>query len=155
MIYVLPRFLSDEEIQRAAFLGDSSHHDEELDLSTKKPHLQPWFADIIWYAVSDLPIHGLASVDPAMQVYRLKRGSSVPLHTDEDYTGLAGRVARYSVLLRLNEGYVGGETRFFGRDMPSVPVGGGVVFRHDVPHEGLLLFAGEKLVLKTDLFVEG
>lgn len=160
MIQVLPRFLSDQHIQRIVSLSGASHHDDDgghigSSFRTNKPYHMFWLAKIIRQAVSDLPIDGLVGVDPNVQVYRLSGiHSSVPLHTDEDFFGPDRSIARYSILLRLNSAYKGGETRFFGIDVPNVPVGGGVVFLHDIPHEGLPLVSGEKLALKTDLFIE-
>lgn len=160
MLRVLPRFLSDSDIQRIVALTGASHHDDEgghvstgARFRAKKPHHLPWLADAVCREILGLAISGLVGVDPDMQVYRLcGEHSAVPLHVDEDYE-TAGLLARYSVLLRLNSDYTGGETRFFGKEVVLPPVGGGIVFRHDVPHEGLPLGSGEKLIVKTDLLV--
>ncbi len=112
-----------------------------------KPFHMDWLAGLIQKQVGDL-----GRVDPDMQVYRLRKGSAVGAHRDEDFTDLRGRVARWSVLLKLNAGYQGGETRFLGDFTPDIPVGGGVVFPHATLHEGLVCLAGEKWLVKTDLF---
>lgn len=52
----------------------------------------------------------------------------------------------------MNNVYTGGEI-IFNKNMyaPEVSVGEGVMFRHNLIHEGLEVISGEKHVLKTDL----
>lgn len=154
MIHVLPRCLTDEQLQRITSISGSSHHDDDGGhVSNRKPHRLVWLANLLMREVSHLPITDMVGVDPNMKVYRLLgSASSVPLHTDEDFPGECGAVARYSLLLRLNGGYKGGETSFPGVHLPFIPIGGGVVFKHDIPHQGFPVISGEKLVLKTDIF---
>lgn len=156
MIKVLPLVLLTEDIKRIVSLTGEAHHDDDgghigSSFRAKKPYRMSWLARVIQSVAS--PLH-LGTVDPDMQIYRLSgERSSVSLHTDEDFYGPSGLVARYSILLKLNSDYTGGETRFHGVSTPSIHVGDGIVFSHDIPHEGLPVLSGEKLVLKTDIFV--
>lgn len=158
MITVLPIVLVESDIRRILSLSGSSHHDDDgghigSSFRAKKPYNMPWLAKLIESCTYHLH---LGEVDSNMQIYRLSgENSGVQLHTDEDFYGPNGKVARYSVLLKLNSEYTGGETKFRGVANPSrtVRVGGGIVFSHDIPHEGLPVISGEKLVLKTDIFV--
>ncbi len=120
-----------------------------------KPHRLPWVAKLIYGNIPEMRIGNLHScgVDENMQIYRLQEGAGVvPQHVDEDFDGLENTRALYSILVYLNNGYAGGETVFNGTMASShVPVGGGLLFRHDILHEGLAVLSGEKYVLKTDL----
>lgn len=159
MIEVLPRFLSDQDIQTILSVAGSSHHDDEGGhirtrgtFKANKPYFMPRVAECIRRCVQNI-VPGFSAVDANVQVYRLNGNSScVQAHMDEDFT-VDGLVARYSVLVRLNSEYEGGETRFQGNIMPHIPLGGGLVFNHDLLHEGLPVLSGEKLILKTDIFV--
>jgi hypothetical protein len=120
-----------------------------------KPHVLPWVAELIYGNIPEICINGMRScgVDENMQLYRLQEGAGVvPQHVDEDFDGPDNTRALCSILVYLNNGYVGGETVFNSTTpAPRVAVGGGLVFRHDILHEGLTVLSGEKYVLKTDL----
>lgn len=122
-----------------------------------KPHKLPWIASLIWRHIpSDIRIDDLrpCGVDENMQLYKLQGGASaVSQHMDEDFYGQNQSIALFSILIYLNNGYTGGET-IFNRIIlaPRVGVGSGLLFRHNILHEGLTVQSGEKYVLKTDLF---
>lgn len=121
-----------------------------------KPHKLPWVASLIWQNIPDIRIGNLRpyDVDENMQLYRLQEGAGiVPQHVDEDFYGPNQSIALCSILIYLNNGYSGGETVFNRMTTaPHTAVGGGLLFRHDILHEGLPVLSGEKYVLKTDLF---
>lgn len=121
-----------------------------------KPHKLPWVAELLWSQIPNICINGLRpyKIDEYMQLYRLVEGAGrVPPHVDEDFLGPDGSVALCSILLYLNDEYCGGETLFNGSILaPQVQVGGGLLFNHNILHEGLMVLSGEKFVLKTDLF---
>ncbi len=121
-----------------------------------KPHALPWVAERIQAYIPEIKVGVMrpSVVDPDMQLYRLPEGAgAVPQHIDEDFDGLGGSRALYSILVYLNCDYAGGETVFNGNIIaPRVPPGGGLLFRHDIPHEGFVVVRGEKYILKTDLF---
>jgi len=162
-IYVLPQILSAEhitEIYKVSKIKASHHGDDDghgsggrigvlnTPFKAEKPYNLPWVADLI-----SKHIPKSVKVDPNVQIYTLPDGGGiVPLHIDQDFQ-VDGLTARYSVLIYLNDAYTGGET-VFNRNMfaPKVPVGAGLVFRHNILHEGLKVTSGEKHVLKTDLF---
>lgn len=69
----------------------------------------------------------------------------------------AGKESYVSALLYLNEGYEGGATRFLnplnngeGKEVRISP-GSLLLFQHDCFHEGALLQAGRKYVMRTDV----
>ena len=148
---ILSPFLSGDDIALLRRLCCSTHGEDKHEKVGRigrpdKLHILPWLAARI-----QAQIHvAVGRVDDHMQIYRIR--GAVPLHVDEDFPGEGGMVARYSVLLRLNDDYEGGETRIAWETV-DIPVGGGIIFPHDLPHEGLAVRAGAKLMVKTDLFV--
>mgnify|MGYP000942810800 CR=1 FL=1 len=96
------------------------------------------------------------NIDEMMKVYRLDAGlGAVAEHTDADFIGPDGSIAKFSVLVYLNGQYAGGETLFRGiNPKADLAPGDAYLFRHDIPHEGMPVRLGTKFVLKTDLFVE-
>jgi hypothetical protein len=123
-----------------------------------KPYHFPWMAGLIFASIPKIQLDlGLivlrpVCVDANMQIYTLPEGGGiVPAHVDEDFKTKQGS-ALYSILIYLNDGYKGGETVFNGSMYaPKVPSGAGLLFRHNLLHEGLRVESGEKHVLKTDL----
>lgn len=166
-VHELPRMLDPDQVNRIVKLASSaSHHDDEENghhrykpedrrFRSTKPYRLDWVASLINVCMPRLRIGNLtvSAVDPDMQVYRLPEGGgAVERHMDEDFTTEDGSMALCSILVYLNEGYLGGETVFNGKTKgPHPKAGAGLLFRHDVPHEGLPVIRGNKYVLKTDL----
>ncbi len=155
-VHVLPPMLDHSDITRIlAEVRPSVHHDDDGHGISKKPSNLPWVAKKIWPFVSGL--RNMAySVDPLMRLYRLEAGSgAVSPHVDQDYSGPDGTVARNSILIYLNDDFMGGETVFGGVHVaPHGAAGSGLMFYHSIKHEGWLVTRGTKFVLKTDLFTE-
>ncbi len=157
-VYVLPNMFTPAECGKLIALKGQAHHDPDGGhADNKKPLLIPWAARQIEPYVSklsfaDYRVHG---VDPYMRLYKLVKGKgAVSQHKDRDYAGPYPSRALYSILVYLNNDYEGGETVFDGcAPAPHVEVGGGLLFKHDLLHEGLAVRSGTKHVLKTDLFV--
>lgn len=159
-IFVLPQILSAEQISeiyktskiKANHHGDDEGHSRILNTPFKadKPYSLPWVAKLIDQHIPR--ITSAACVDENMQIYTLPDGGGVvPLHVDQDFE-VDGLDARYSILIYLNDAYTGGETVFnCNMYAPKIPVGAGLLFRHNILHEGLKVTSGEKHILKTDL----
>jgi hypothetical protein len=134
---------------------DGGHH-----ISKSKTTLLPWVSELLWPTVLHVwpGARYPYGVDQMMKIYRLEAGrGAVAPHVDEDFEGPDGSVARYSILLYLNDDYTGGETIFTTKSgdliAPHPTVGGGIIFRHDILHQGQKVLTGTKYVLKTDLFL--
>lgn len=92
-------------------------------------------------------------VDPKMAIYRLDvNAPPVAQHIDEDFDGPWGSRARYSVLVKLNKNYKGGDTVFCGNMVAHMDSGDAVVFPHGLLHEARAVESGVKYTLKTDIF---
>ncbi len=159
-VHVLRNVLSPNECAMlCAHSGARTHHDDEgHGIACRKDVQLPLVAQKILGKVDAVAIapDRPVSIDEMMRVYRLTGGAgAVPEHTDDDFPGPNGSVARYSVLVCLNSGYTGGETLFRGIHLSDqLSPGDAYLFLHTVPHEGLPVERGVKFMLKTDLFVE-
>ena len=162
-IFILPRILTAEQIAeiyktskiKASHHGDDEGHSRSLPntpFKADKPYNLPWVAELISQHIPKIP--SAVKVDANIQIYTLPDGGGVvPLHVDQDFE-VDGLNARYSILIYLNDAFTGGETVFnCNMYAPKIPVGAGIVFRHNILHEGLRVTSGEKHVLKTDLLL--
>lgn len=157
-VLVLPVMFSADDIRRIFQSGPSAHWHHEDDghhLGQKKPTNLPWVAERIAGHVPPALARRMDSVDPMMRYYFLQQGrGEVFPHRDDDYDGPRGSRALCSIILHLNDDCSGGETIFCGRTpAPYVPTGAALVFPHDRLHEGRRVDKGDKLILKTDLFM--
>ena len=86
-------------------------------------------------------------------MYRYEAGQFFAPHTDHWYRPDDDSITLHSVLLYLNEGFEGGETRFIEPVEQIVePKRGRVaVFQHKVRHEGCEILSGTKYALRTDV----
>lgn len=158
MIQVIPNLLEPKHIEMIIPHAVTQHHEEEEGNHSVEviPYLT-WVSDLLTYEFKFKGPHipNFIRVSDRIKVFRLKKGMHVPIHTDNDYQGdEEHEIAKLSILIKLNDNYLGGETRFRGIFTPDIPVGGGLIFHHHIPHEGLAVLSGEKLVLKTDIFVK-
>ena len=81
---------------------------------------------------------------------RYSPGDKFALHRDAPYVPDERSRSLLSLIIYLNEDYVGGETRFPDDDRLVRPQAGmAVAFPHDVRHEGLAIVSGEKYALHT------
>ena len=159
-VFVLEPMLSTTQLNTLMGLKKlKNHHDDSgHHIGHGKTLNLPWVAEALWPRVSTLEIGDMTprGVDPMMKIYKLEKGAGVVHpHQDEDFDGPDSTRALFSIIIYLNEEYAGGET-VFNRTTPAphAKAGGGILFKHDMLHEGLAVKDGVKYVLKTDLFVK-
>jgi peptidoglycan/LPS O-acetylase OafA/YrhL len=112
-------------------------------------------ADTLWHRVRDL-LPAEADGAPAVglyeqfRFYRYDVGERFNRHKDGRIRQSEQVASRWTLLLYLNEGFVGGETEF---DTLSVAPRRGVAlgFRHELRHKGCPIIEGRKYVLRTDV----
>jgi hypothetical protein len=131
-----------------------SEDDPQKPPKVDKPHDLKRIADKLGPYVSRLSLAcGVPGiVDPMCKGYAIPPGYGVPLHRDDDFSGVYG-IARYSVLLFLNDDYEGGATVFPEHGTFVAEKGDVLVFRHDILHGADPVRTGVKRVIKTDIFV--
>lgn len=84
--------------------------------------------------------------------YRYSPGQRFGPHYDGAYARSAEERSELTVLFYLNEGFVGGATRFLDLGLEVQPKEGqALVFTHAVLHEGAMVEQGIKYVLRSDV----
>ena len=84
-----------------------------------------------------------------LRFYRYRPGQRFKMHKDGPWTE-GGLTSRLTLLVYLNDDFVGGETDF--RDFVVHPIkGDALFFIHDTWHEGRAVVSGTKYVLRSDV----
>ena len=82
--------------------------------------------------------------------YKYEPGQKFRKHRDESFIRNDTEASYFTVLLYLNDEFVGGETRF--QDIEVKPkLGSALIFAHMIEHEGAEILSGKKYVLRTDI----
>lgn len=84
--------------------------------------------------------------------YRYSPGQRFGPHYDGAYARSAEERSELTVLFYLNDGFVGGATRFLDLQLEVQPKEGqALIFTHAVLHEGAMVEQGTKYVLRSDV----
>lgn len=85
-----------------------------------------------------------------LRFYRYDPGQRFAPHADGRYVAPTGESSLLTFMVYLNDGFVGGETKF--NEISVVPEEGmALIFRHELWHEGAEVESGRKYVLRTDV----
>ncbi len=106
--------------------------------------------------------HGLVGFNERWRFYRYGPGQTFKPHRDGSYMRIKNwEESQMTFMIYLNDGMSGGETRFFAdmdqafRQRPYLSVqpqvGMALAFLHSIWHEGAVVHAGIKYVLRTDV----
>lgn len=134
------------------------------------------FARALWERIRGLlePRHerlSLAGLNWRFRIYRYQIGQYFHPHQDVRMALLGGGETRASLMLYLNEGFTGGETRFFEKKprsrrarsrkrnnriqhVVSPRIGAALAFDHLLLHEGSEVRAGVKYAIRTDVIYQ-
>ncbi len=82
--------------------------------------------------------------------YEYKPGEYFKKHSDSAYYRNESEGSYFTFLLYLNEGYEGGETTFDNLII-TPKTGMALIFAHELLHEGMVVIAGVKYVLRSDI----
>ncbi len=82
--------------------------------------------------------------------YKYEKGQVFKRHRDQSYIRNEVEASYYTFMIYLNDGYKGGETTF-GDLVIHPKQGTGLIFLHDLEHEGSPVKEGIKYVLRTDI----
>jgi len=121
-------------------------------------------ADEMWERLAPFvpsPLFGkvAAGLNPRWRFYRYEAGQTFKKHQDGKVRLESGLESQMTLLLYLNEGCEGGDTRFYLPDH-EIPLdftpktGAALLFLHSFQHEGTPVTAGEKYVLRSDVFYQ-
>ncbi|UHQ24906.1 2OG-Fe(II) oxygenase [Lysobacter sp. 5GHs7-4] len=114
----------------------------------------PEWVDRLWRRLSGLALPVLdgqvaRGLPRSLRFYKYGPGQRFRMHKDGPWTE-DGMSSRLTLLVYLNEGFVGGDTDF--RDFRIAPVAGeALLFVHDTWHEGAAVEQGVKYVLRSDV----
>lgn len=91
-----------------------------------------------------------AGLNERLRFYRYDPGQRFAPHADGSYVAPTGARSLLTLMIYLNDGFGGGETKF--NEISIVPEAGtALVFRHELWHEGAEVSSGRKYVLRTDV----
>lgn len=95
----------------------------------------------------------LAGLNERFRGYRYKVGGRFAPHSDNPYERSDSEQSFYTVLLYLNDSFEGGNTTFIVEPEVSIKpkAGMALLFQHPLIHEGAIVTAGVKYVLRTDV----
>lgn len=98
----------------------------------------------------------LLGVNERLRLYRYGPGQRFAPHMDHWYQPSSHVITLLTVLIYLNEGFEGGETRFMEQveDVVLPRTGMAAVFQHKIRHEGAPVRRGTKYALRTDVLYE-
>jgi prolyl 4-hydroxylase len=106
-----------------------------------------------WYDDTPAPMDPVG-LNERLRIYRYLPGQYFKPHSDARFVRTRDEFSMLTVLLYLNGGFEGGQTRIIEDDYDveiSPRPGLALIFRHDLRHEGVEVRAGEKYVLRTDV----
>jgi hypothetical protein len=112
----------------------------------------------IWSRISaDVPasVAGRCAVglNERLRFYRYGPGQRFAPHTDGCHRRANGEESFFTLMIYLNAGARGGETRFENVSITPEP-GMALIFDHYLPHEGVEVLEGRKYVLRSDVMYE-
>lgn len=173
-IFVLPNFLSPDECDQLIATSEAAGYDEapittragavirkdvrdNLRVMHDDPALasklferaRPYLPDrwMIWQ------VHGF---NERFRFYRYDRAHKFDIHQDGCFRRSADEESLFTLMIYLNDGYLGGETNFYDNQFRlkhsiKPEKGKALVFWHYQLHEGSPLREGRKYVLRTDV----
>lgn len=113
-----------------------------------------WFARAREYLPAEWFQWAVVGLNERFRFYRYDPGQRFVAHTDGYFERLTGERSQLTMMVYLNDGFEGGETRFH-ISKPALTVvpekGMALVFMHRLVHEGVPVVKGRKYVLRTDV----
>lgn len=90
-------------------------------------------------------------LSPHFRFYRYSPGQKFNMHKDGKQT-LSGQQTLMTILVYLNQEYIGGATRFRQDDLTiNASTGSALIFEHQLWHQGTPIISGTKYILRTDV----
>lgn len=114
------------------------------------------YATFIWERLKSFAPEGkdnrnASGVNELFRFYKYSPGQRFKMHKDGSFERNRFEASQYTFMIYLNEAYTGGETIFASGEVIRPEAGTALVFHHPLRHEGSLLTAGVKYVLRTDI----
>jgi predicted 2-oxoglutarate/Fe(II)-dependent dioxygenase YbiX len=114
------------------------------------------YAAFIWERLKDFAPQGKSDrtacgLNELFRFYKYSAGQRFKMHKDGSFIRNPSEASQYTFMIYLNEDYTGGETIFASGEIIRPAAGTALIFHHPLRHEGSLLTAGVKYVLRTDI----
>lgn len=112
-------------------------------------------AETVWNDVKDYVNPKLGNskaigLNEMFRFYKYEPNQEFKRHRDQSYIRNEYESSFYTLLIYLNDNFVGGETSF-GHLRVRPKKGSCLIFFHDLEHEGTKLEQGKKYILRTDI----
>ena len=170
-VYVISQFLSPEECEKYIAIAEEVGFADAPITTANGPVMRkdvrsnlrvmiddPREAALLWkrakqWAVSPFRGREAIGLNERFRYYRYEPGQSFAPHYDGAYERENGERSEFTFLIYLNDDFEGGATTFFqpGRFHVVPRTGDLLTFRHPQLHEGAILEAGVKYVLRSDV----
>lgn len=169
-IFTLKNFLSPEEctalIEKSEAMGyeeatvDVGHGVQRMIKGVRNNervlYKEEAYATFIWdrlkpFAPEGTDNRSAVGVNELFRFYKYSPGQRFKMHKDGSFERNRFEASQYTFMIYLNEAYTGGETIFASGEIIRPETGTALVFHHPLRHEGALLTAGVKYVLRTDI----
>ncbi|WP_264553096.1 2OG-Fe(II) oxygenase [Flavobacterium sp. N2038] len=114
------------------------------------------YASLIWQKLKSYvkPVVNesiVIGLNEMFRFYKYNPSQRFKMHRDGSYKRNESEFSYYTFLIYLNEGYVGGETKFASGEIITPKTGTALIFEHSQRHEGAALISGIKYVLRSDI----
>jgi len=167
-IYVIENFFTEEECDR--YVAES----EKCGYSTATVNMEKGerviddvrnnkrilytdkeLADKVWKKLDGLGPQKIGNcvaigLNELFRFYKYEPGQLFKKHIDESFIRSEFEASYFTFMIYLNDGYVGGETKFETTNIKGKK-GMALVFLHSLAHEGAEVESGIKYVLRTDI----
>lgn len=120
----------------------------------------PELAQLWWTRCRGLQLPSFGRWHPVglnerFRFYRYRQGQHFNVHRDGSYRRTADEISWMTLMVYLNDDFTGGATRFHPLQEEAITVtpqrGTALIFMHDRAHEGTVVTAGSKYVMRTDI----
>ena len=167
-IWTIDNFLSPEKCNELIELSEKIGYDaatietafgprrvDEVRNNTRAFLKSIWLSDELWGKLkpfSPAPIgksHAIG-LNELFRFYKYQPGQQFKKHRDGSYQRNTTEFSVYTFMIYLNSDYTGGETTF-GNTVVKGQTGMGLIFLHNLLHEGSTVNSGLKYILRTDI----
>ncbi|QJB33172.1 2OG-Fe(II) oxygenase [Chitinophaga oryzae] len=169
-IFTLKHFLSAEECRELIDRSEAMGYEEAMvDVGNGQQrmikgvrnnervlHKDAAYATFIWeklrpYAPEGDDNRTACGLNELFRFYKYSPGQRFKMHKDGSFVRNRFEASQYTFMIYLNEGYSGGSTVFKTGEEILPETGTALIFYHPLLHEGTLLTAGTKYVLRSDI----
>jgi prolyl 4-hydroxylase len=114
------------------------------------------YAALIWERLKEFAPQGKSGeqacgLNELFRFYKYTPGQRFKMHKDGSFKRNPYEASQYTFMIYLNDEYTGGETVFASGEIIRPQSGTALIFHHPLRHEGSILMAGVKYVLRSDI----